>query len=218
MLVKPKPVHEVKVGTDNFSSAPEMTIARQAAGIVTAVRNERKTFMAKLNSLEVLLLHEVQDLYSAEKQLLKALPKVVKKISSPLLRSAVEEHLQQTEEHVDRLEQVFELLGADAKTRTCKGMKGLISEADEMISERASPAARDAAIIAAAQKVEHYEIATYGTARKWAETVGRNDIHRLLGQTLEEEEQTDQRLTELAASGINQKAAEHMGSEKQFVE
>jgi len=173
--------------------------------------------MTKLNSLETLLLHEVQDLYSAEKQLVKALPKVAKKVSSPQLRSAVEEHLQQTEQHVNRLEQVFGLLGADPKARTCKAMKGLINEADEMMSEKASPATRDAAIIAAAQKVEHYEIASYGTARKWAQTVGRDDITRLLDETFKEEEQTDRRLTELATSGINQKAAEQM-EEEDFAE
>jgi ferritin-like metal-binding protein YciE len=174
--------------------------------------------MEKLNSLETLLLHEVQDLYSAEKQLVKALPKVAKKASSPQLRSAVEQHLEQTEQHVNRLEQVFELLGASPKEHTCKAMKGLIKEADDIISEDASPATRDAAIIAAAQKVEHYEIASYGTARKWAETVGRNDITRLLEQTFNEEEQTDRRLTELAMSGINQKAAEQMGEEEEFAE
>lgn len=175
--------------------------------------------MEKLNSLEDLLLHEVQDLYSAEKQLVKALPKVAEKVTSPQLRSAVEEHLQQTEEHVNRLEQVFELLGAPAKAQTCKAMKGLIKEADEILKEDAPAETKDAAIIAAAQKVEHYEIASYGTVSKWAEIVGRNDIQKLLGQTLSEEEQTDRRLTELAASGINQRAAElRSEAEEEFAE
>src|SRR5262245_58083141 len=146
--------------------------------------------MQKLNSLENLLLHEVQDLYSAEQQLVKALPKVAKKISSPQLRAAVEEHLQQTEEHVNRLEQVFELFGVEPKARTCKAMKGLINEADQILKEDAPPETLDAAIIAAAQKVEHYEIASYGTVANWAELVGRTDIHKLLGQTLDEEEAT----------------------------
>src|SRR5204863_6975227 len=155
----------------------EMTVAAKGPGLLPPVNTKgQRTIMEKFNSLETLLLHEVQDLYSAEKQLVKALPKVAKKVSSPELRSAVEQHLQQTEQHVNRLEQVFGLLGVDPKARTCKAMKGLINEADEMISEDASPAARDAAIIAAAQKVEHYEMASYGTAKKWAETVGRNDI------------------------------------------
>ena len=170
--------------------------------------------MEKITSLEDLLLHGVQDLYSAEQQLVKALPKVAKKISSPQLRSAVEEHLQQTEEHVNRLEQVFELLGAPAKSKTCKAMKGLINEADQILKEKGSAETKDAAIIAAAQKVEHYEIASYGTVAKWAEVIGRNDIQRLLGQTLSEEDQTDRRLTELAASGINQRAAEQREEEE----
>lgn len=174
--------------------------------------------MEKLNSLEALLLREVQDLYSAEQQLVKALPKVAKKASSPELRTAVEEHLAQTGEHVNRLEQVFELLGAPAKATTCKAMKGLIAEADEVLKEKATPETRDAAIIAAAQKVEHYEIASYGTVAKWAAVVGRDDIKKLLGQTLDEEEKTDRRLTELAQSGINQRAAEQRSDEEDFAE
>jgi ferritin-like metal-binding protein YciE len=171
--------------------------------------------MERLNSLEGLLLHEVQDLYSAEKQLVKALPKVVKKASSPELKSAVEEHLQQTEEHVNRLEQIFDLLGQKAKARTCHGMKGILDEADEMLSIKGPPATTDAAIVLAAQKVEHYEIAGYGSAAKWAEHMGRNDIKTLLGRTLNEEVETDRRLTQLATSGINQKAAQHREEEEE---
>ena len=120
--------------------------------------------MEKLNSLEGLLLHEVQDLYSSERQLVKALPKVAKRVTSPELKSAVEEHLQETEEHVNRLEQIFGMLGQKAKAKACKGMEGILDEADELLKIKGPPATRDAAIILAAQKVEHYEIAGYGTA------------------------------------------------------
>lgn len=172
--------------------------------------------MEKCNSLENLLLKELRDLYSAEKQLVKALPKVAKKVNSPELKSAVEEHLQQTEEHVSRLEEAFEMLGQPAKAVTCKAMKGLIEEADEILKLKGPPETMDAAIVAAAQKVEHYEIASYGTVAKWAERLGRDDIHKLLGQTLEEEEETDEKLTDLAESGINQRAAEYQ--EEEFAE
>ncbi|HET7626198.1 MAG TPA: ferritin-like domain-containing protein [Verrucomicrobiae bacterium] len=165
--------------------------------------------MEHIKSLEGLLLHEIQDLYSAEKQLVKALPKVAEKASSPQLKSAVEQHLQQTEEHVNRLERVFDMLGAPAKTTTCKAMKGLINEAEELLKIKGPDETRDAAIVLAAQKVEHYEIASYGSATKWAAIMGRNDVKAVLGQTLNEEEQTDQKLTQLATSGINQRAADY---------
>jgi ferritin-like metal-binding protein YciE len=171
--------------------------------------------MEKINSLKGLLLHEMQDLYSAEKQLVKALPKVAKQASSPELKTAVEEHLAQTEEHVTRLENVFTLLGEEATETTCKAMKGLIKEANDILKREGTGEARDAAIIAAAQKVEHYEIASYGTLTKWAATLGRDDIKLLLGQTLDEEEKTDQRLTDLATSGINQRAAEIAAEQEQ---
>lgn len=170
--------------------------------------------MAKIRSLEGLLLHEVQDLYHAEKQLVKALPKVAKKTSSPELRSAIEEHLSQTGEHVNRLEQVFDMMGKPAKALTCKAMKGILDEADELLAIKGPDETTDAAIVLAAQKVEHYEIAGYGTAAKWAELIGRNDIQNVLGQTLNEEEQADQKLTRLAISGINQRAAEYREEEE----
>lgn len=169
--------------------------------------------MERLESLEHLLLHEVKDLYHAEKQLIKALPKVAKKASSPQLKSAVEEHLQQTETHVNRLERVFEMLGQPAKGVKCKGMKGILEEGEDDMSQKGTPETLDAAIIMAAQKVEHYEIAAYGSAATWAEMMGRKDIKELLGQTLEEEEKTDKKLTELARMGINQKSAEKVRTE-----
>ena len=170
--------------------------------------------MENINSLETLLLHEVKDLYHAEKQLVKALPKVAKKVSSPELKNAVEEHLQQTEGHVNRLEQVFEMLGQPAKSTKCKGMAGILDEAEEVMKFKGTPEAMDAAIIMSAQKVEHYEIAGYGSAATWADMLGRQDIKNLLGQTLDEEERTDQKLTELAKSGINQRAEQQ--SQRQF--
>ncbi|MDB6067915.1 MAG: hypothetical protein JWR26_4123 [Pedosphaera sp.] len=158
------------------------------------------------NSLDGLLLMEVRDIYNAEKQITKALPKAAKKASSPELKAAIEEHLHQTEGHVNRLEQVFKILGEPAKGRTCPAMKGILEEAAEVMSQKADPAVLDAAIIGAAQKVEHYEIASYGTIIEWAKQMGREDIGRLLGETLDEEEKTDQKLTQLAKSDINPKA------------
>ena len=169
--------------------------------------------MQKIESLEGLLLQEVKDLYHAEKQLVKALPKVIKKASSPDLKNAVEEHLQQTEEHVNRLEQVFQMLGQPAKGVKCKGMEGILDEAEEVMKQDATPEALDAAIIMSAQKVEHYEIASYGSAACWADQIGRQDIKNVLGQTLQEEELTGQKLTELAKRGINSVAA---GQQRQF--
>ncbi|HWF18682.1 MAG TPA: ferritin-like domain-containing protein [Verrucomicrobiae bacterium] len=162
--------------------------------------------MQKLNSLDNLFLLEVQDLYNAEKQITRALPKVAKKVSSPKLKSAIEEHLQQTETHVNRLEEVFKILGQPTKGHACAAMKGILAEADELLGQKAEPAVLDAAIIGAAQKVEHYEIASYGSVIQWAKQMGRDDIKQLLGQTLDEEEKTDQKLSELAKSDINARA------------
>src|SRR2546426_12658610 len=124
--------------------------------------------MENINSLENLLLHEVRDLYHAEKQLVKALPKVPRKPSSPELKSAVEDHLQQAEQHVNRLEQIFEMLGQPAKGIKCKGMEGILDEAEEVMKQKGTPETLAAAIIMSAQKVEHYEIASYGSAATWA--------------------------------------------------
>ncbi len=164
--------------------------------------------MDTIDTLEALLLHELKDLYHAEKQLIKALPKVAKKASNPELKDAIEEHLQQTEGHVNRLEQIFEMLGESAKAVTCKGMEGILDEGEETMKMKGTPETLDAAIICSAQKVEHYEIASYGSAATWAGMLGRHDIKRLLGQTLQEEEETDEKLTELANSGVNQMSAQ----------
>lgn len=171
---------------------------------------KERMIMQKLDSLESLLLHEIQDLYNAEQQLVKALPKVAKKASSPQLKNAIEEHLRQTEGHVERLEQCFEILGESAKGTKCKGMEGILDEGEEVMKLKGTPETLDAAIIMAAQKVEHYEIAGYGNAATWADHLGRRDIKQLLGQTLAEEEQTDEKLTQLAQAGINQQSAQQM--------
>ena len=160
----------------------------------------------KLENLEDLLLDEIEDLYDAEQQLVKALPKMAATATSPELRKSFEFHLEQTQGHVQRLEQVFELLGEKPEAKTCKAMKGLIAEGSEVIKEDAVPEVKDAALIAAAQRVEHYEMAAYGCARTYAEQLGKDEAVTLLDQTLKEEEQTDKKLTKLAVQVINLKA------------
>lgn len=160
----------------------------------------------KIDSLKTLLEEELKDIYSAEKQLLKALPKMVKKATSEELKSALEEHIDVTQGQVERLEEVFETLGKPAKAKTCKAMQGLLEEATEIMEEDADDAVMDAGIIAAAQKVEHYEIASYGTVRTWARLVGEEQAAELLQETLDEEGEADKRLTELAESFVNPEA------------
>jgi ferritin-like metal-binding protein YciE len=162
----------------------------------------------KLNTLEDLLLHELKDLYSAENQLVKALPKMAKAASHEDLKAAFEEHLEQTEGHVERLDEIAEMLGKKLTGHTCKAMKGLVEEGADLISEDAEANVRDAGLIGAAQRVEHYEIAGYGTARCLAEQLGHSEIADLLEQTLDEEKETDENLTELATSTINADAAD----------
>jgi len=164
--------------------------------------------MARLSSLDDLLVHELQDVYNAEAQILKALPKMTKAASNPDLKAAFEEHRVQTEGQVTRLEQVFELLGMSPKGRKCEGMAGLLEEGKKVMEQDAEPSVKDAALIASAQKVEHYEIAAYGCLCTYAEMLGYDQVHELLGRNLDEEETTDQRLTALAESVINPEAEE----------
>lgn len=161
-----------------------------------------------LNSLQDLYLAELKDLYDAENRIIKALPKMVEAAQSPDLRQAFEEHLQQTRGHVDRLEQIFQKLNEAPKGDKCKGIAGILDEGEDMIDagEDAPPAVNDAALISAAQRVEHYEIAAYGTVRTYARQLGLEDHAQLLNQTLQEEGDTDKRLTALAESSINQQA------------
>jgi len=154
----------------------------------------------KLESLYDLYLSELRDLYSAEDQIIKALPKVIEKVQSPELRNALASHLEETRGHVARLEQVFQMHGEEAKKQKCKGMEGVLDEGGEMIGKDATPAVRDAAIISACQRVEHYEMAAYGTVRTFAEQMGQERAAKLLQETLDEETAADEKLTNIAAS------------------
>jgi ferritin-like metal-binding protein YciE len=163
----------------------------------------------EIDSLRKLYIEELKDLYSAEKQILQALPRMAKKASSPQLKAGFEEHLRQTEGHVQRLEQIFETLGKSPRGKKCKGMEGLLEEGKEVMQEDMDEETRDAALIAAAQRVEHYEMAGYGTVRTYAQLMGERDAVKLLQQTLDEEGQTDKKLTQLAES-INVEAMEEV--------
>jgi ferritin-like metal-binding protein YciE len=163
--------------------------------------------MSSMDSLEDLLHDEIKDMYDAEKQLTKALPKLAKKASHEELREAFEAHLGETQGHIDRLEQIFQLLEMPARGKKCEGMQHLIAEGNEMIAECEDDDTRDAVMIAAAQKVEHYEIASYGTIRTWAAMLGRQDVAAILEESLEEEKAADQKLTNIAESFVNAAAA-----------
>ena len=153
----------------------------------------------KLESLRELLIEELQDIYSAENMILSALPKMVEEATSVELRNAFNQHLQQSRGHVQRLDQIFDQIPKiDRKDKKCKGMEGIIKDAKDLLSEDAEPEVLDAGMIAGAQRVEHYEIAAYGTARTYANLLGKNDWAQLLQQTLEEERETDVKLTQLA--------------------
>ena len=160
----------------------------------------------KIQSLEDLLVDNLKDLYSAENQLVKALPKMAKAATSSELRAGFTEHLEQTRGHVQRLEQVCEQLGVTPKGKKCAAMEGLIEEGKELMEEDVGPAVLDAGLIAAAQKVEHYEMAGYGTVRTWAEQLGLTEAVGLLEATLREEKATDEKLTKLAKETVNTKA------------
>jgi ferritin-like metal-binding protein YciE len=162
----------------------------------------------KMESLRELYIQELKDLYSAESQILKALPEMAKAASHPELQSAFQEHLEQTRLQKERLEQIFDALDESPRGKTCKGMKGILAEGKELLEEDAEPAVLDAGMIAAAQHVEHYEIAGYGCVRTYAEQLGFHEAANLLQQTLNEEEATDRKLTELAERLVNVEAAE----------
>ena len=160
----------------------------------------------KLDTLQKLYTDELRDLYNAENQLLKALPKMAKAASSEDLKEAFEKHLEQTKGHVERLEQVFEELDEKPKGKTCRAMKGLIEEGSEILEQDGEESVRDAGIIVAAQKVEHYEIAGYGSARTFAHLLGQNKAADLLQTTLDEESETNEILNKLAESVVNPEA------------
>ena len=173
--------------------------------------------MEKMNDLKALLRHDVQMLRSAEEQIVDALPAMITRATNPALKEALEQHLRITENHVRRIDQVREMLGADEDSvkkysgilasvmggTKCKGMDGLIDEGEKLMAENLDNEVMDAAIIGASQKIEHFEIASYGTARAYAEQLGRSDVAQLLQQTLEEEYQADEILTNLAVNVVN---------------
>ena len=154
-------------------------------------------------SLEKLYVEQLRDLYSAEEQITKALPKMAQKAAHPELRRGFEEHLRQTEEHIQRLDRIFQHLGQRGPGHKCKGMEGLLAEGEEVMTEFKDSDVLDAAMIAAAQRVEHYEIAGYGCARTYAQMLGLDEHAQLLDRTLQEEGETDHKLTDLAESVIN---------------
>jgi ferritin-like metal-binding protein YciE len=159
----------------------------------------------KVESIEDLFLDELKDLYSAEKQITKALPKLVKAASTQELSAAFDSHLQETKGHVERLEEIFQKLGKKGTGKTCEGMKGVLEEGAEVIQEIEKGPIRDAGLIAAAQRVEHYEIAGYGSVRSFAQLLGKQDIVELLEETLQEEKAADEKLTKISES-VNQEA------------
>jgi ferritin-like metal-binding protein YciE len=167
----------------------------------------------EMESLKELYVDELKDLYSAEKQLVKALPRMAKNATNPELKQAFTDHLQETEGHVERLEQIFEMLGERPGGKKCKGMEGLIEEAKEILEEDASEDVLDAGMISKAQHVEHYEIAGYGTVRTWAQQLGLSDQADLLQETLDEESKANELLSEIAETSVNVEAEQ--GSEEE---
>lgn len=166
----------------------------------------------KIESMEDLFLGQIEDLYDAERRLVKALPKMAKAATSDPLRQAFESHLEETKGHVERLERVFGELQMKPKAKTCEAMKGLIAEGEEIVTDVPESPLRDAGLIAAANRVEHYEIAAYGSARTFAEGLGRRSIAALLKETLEEEKQADSKLTKIAETNVNREALQASSS------
>ncbi len=157
----------------------------------------------KVENLRELLIHECNDIYDAEEQIVDALPKIIEEVQSPDLKSALKLHLEVTKGQILRLDQIYERLGVDVEDETCQGMKGILKEGEKAMKDAKDADVRDAVIIAGCQKVEHYEIASYGCARTWANILGMSDVVRLLQQTLEEEGKADKKLTSIAESHVN---------------
>lgn len=162
--------------------------------------------MAKEKTLDDLFHDTLKDIYYAERKILKALPKMARGAKSPELKAAFEKHRDQTEGHVERLQQVFEIIGKRAQGKTCDAIEGIIAEGEEVLEEFKGTPAGDAGLISAAQAVEHYEITRYGTLKRWAQALGHKDAVKLLDQTLQEEGQTDKDLTKIADAGVNEMA------------
>ena len=164
-------------------------------------------FTKDIETMDDLFVHTLRDIYYAEKQILKALPKMIAKATNPELKAGLQSHLAETENHVTRLEQVFAMHGAEAKAIDCPAIDGILKEASEVTGEVADKSVLDAAIIASAQAVEHYEITRYGTLVAWAEELGRSDCASVLEETLEEEKAADRALTDVAETRVNREAA-----------
>lgn len=162
--------------------------------------------MAKQKTLDDLFYDTLKDIYYAERKIVKALPKMAKGAESPELKAAFEKHREETEGQIERLQQVFEIIGKRAQGKTCEAIEGIIAEGEEILDEYKGTAALDAGLIGSAQAVEHYEITRYGTLRRWAGLLGHEDAKKLLEQTLEEESRTDEDLTRLADARANQEA------------
>lgn len=162
--------------------------------------------MEQLNTLDELLETELKDIYNAEKQIIEAMPKMIEAASSSELKQSFQEHLDQTHQQIKRLEEVFDMLDMEPEEEQCDGMAGIIMEGEKIVKSKGSPSVKDAALIAAAQKVEHYEISSYGTVRTFAQTLGHNDVAQKLQQTLSEESNTDKLLTSLAERSVNVQA------------
>lgn len=154
--------------------------------------------MSGVTTIDQLFVEELKDIYSAETQITKALPKMAKASTSEELKTAFEEHLEETEGQIERLDQIFETLGVSPKGKTCEGMKGVITEGEEMLKETEKGDIRDSAMISAAQRVEHYEMAAYGAVRTYAQKLGKQQVVQLLEETLEEEKAADKKLTQIA--------------------
>jgi len=197
------------------SKSSRKTAARANGTKTNGSKNQSQDDSSKLHKL---FEEELKDIYWAEKALTKAIPKMIKKATNEELIDALETHLEETEGQVQRCEQIFELLGKTAQGKKCEAMEGLITEAEDIMSESDEGVMRDAGIISAAQKVEHYEIASYGTLRQFAKTLGLNEIADLLEETLNEEKNADEILTGVAESAINVQAANTSEDEEEEVE
>lgn len=198
-----------------FKAAPQKIAAKKASMKTAPAPQPKKVFLSDENMLQVLFLDSIRDIYYAEKSALKALPRMSKAATSQELLAAFEKHGQQTNGQIQRLEQVFEILGKRAQGKKCEAIEGLIREADSLIKDtKKGSETRDVALIMAAQKIEHYEIASYGSIATLAAQMGQIEVKNLLGQTLQEEKDTDLLLTKIAESGINSQA-EQEGSESE---
>jgi len=179
-----------------------------ASETLSSIDYKEKTTMAEGKTLHDAFLDEMRDLYDAEKQLTKALAKLAKAASNPRLRQAFESHLEETQGHIERLEQVFESLDEKVRGKHCDGIAGIIEEGKSIMEEDFDDSTMDACLIAAGQRAEHYEMAAYGTLVAWAQAMGHTEAEKLLGRTLDEEKAADKKLSSLAEGGINQSAAD----------